>query len=288
MSEVAFSTANPSVAFEVSPSINLAAGGVVPEGTNYAVIPWQIMDDVSHANYDTKWQRQNGILPRTQPYANPEFIQDVDPDIGFGMDTLKYDNAFGNKRRFTNLNGDYFLPGIWADNYVQNRDFVNKDGVPYNYDWATARQESDSGGYSISVGAGSKSINFWVDHLFGVCAGNLQGGVIETFDIDAAGLVNSDILGDGVGFYPAPMILLSSAVLPKSLQLGDVYTWTSGYGAFHSGYHVGRCGDLYHTSGVGTPFSYSWHRDGKHWQSTTLSSVAMLVWRPLNLAHLNI
>ena len=78
--------------------------GVTPSGIAYQR-PLPTLQTTSYAVYDDAWQLANGGYSWTTP-ANPLYIQELDLDTDATGSTLLYNNAFGNKIRFTDINGD--------------------------------------------------------------------------------------------------------------------------------------------------------------------------------------
>lgn len=78
--------------------------GVVPSGIAY-LRDYNSMQTTSYALYDDGWQFANGGYNFTHP-TNPATVQKLDLTTDNTGRTLMYDNAFGNKLRFTDASGN--------------------------------------------------------------------------------------------------------------------------------------------------------------------------------------
>jgi hypothetical protein len=89
---------------------------------------------VSYRVGDDYWRELN--IPYPAPPANPEIIQELTDFY-----TLKYDNAFGNKLRFTDINGNQTLVGdpLVVPDWTTDRYIIdNYTGLGWNYTLATS------------------------------------------------------------------------------------------------------------------------------------------------------
>jgi hypothetical protein len=89
--------------------------------------------------YDSKWQLDNGTYEYTPP-EHPVSYAELDLDATYPFHTMKADNAFGNRARFTDTNGGYY-PNPWINATV------DKDGITQGTQF---------------------SVNYMIDHLTGL------------------------------------------------------------------------------------------------------------------------
>jgi hypothetical protein len=84
---------------------NIEQGGSSPSGIEYQRIPPTQV--TSYGTGDFGWCVQNGRYSWTDN-LNPLYIQELDLTLAASVRfyRLKYDNAFGNKLRFTDINGN--------------------------------------------------------------------------------------------------------------------------------------------------------------------------------------
>jgi hypothetical protein len=99
-------------------TINVLAN--LPSGIVYQR-NYQSRQLVSHAIYDDAWQLNNGSYNYTA-VPNPLYIQEIDYAADSTGWTLKYNNAFGNLNRYTDINGnapvENFATNYSIDNYT--------------------------------------------------------------------------------------------------------------------------------------------------------------------------
>jgi hypothetical protein len=71
----------------------------------------------SYRTGDDGWLAQNGFYDYTRP-SNPLYIQELDLSLSNYYYRLKYNNIFGNKLRFTDVDGNQIFPAINNKNLV--------------------------------------------------------------------------------------------------------------------------------------------------------------------------
>ena len=90
--------------YELYPSDTYTClGGITPSGIAYQR-PQPTLQTTSYATYDDAWQLANGGYNFNYP-TNPLYTQQLDLVTDNTGYTLLYNNAFGNKFRFTNIDG---------------------------------------------------------------------------------------------------------------------------------------------------------------------------------------
>jgi hypothetical protein len=89
--------------YDVAQGSTYTCSAPVPSGIQYRR-PLDTLVNVSHLLYDDGWQRANNKY--NYPVNNlPEYTQDLDIATDPTGNTLLHNNAFGNKTRFTDING---------------------------------------------------------------------------------------------------------------------------------------------------------------------------------------
>jgi len=89
--------------YELYPSDTYTcSSGVTPAGIAYQR-PLPTGQNISYEVYDDAWQLANN--PYSAPPTNPLYTQELDLDTDDTGKTLLYDSEFGNKFRFTDVNG---------------------------------------------------------------------------------------------------------------------------------------------------------------------------------------
>lgn len=87
-------------------------GGITPSGIAYQQIQ-STGQTTSYNSFDEGDQIANGVLTRTQP-ANPIHIAELDYTQSNPLLFLKNNNTFGNKDRYTDINGLQ----VYGDDYI--------------------------------------------------------------------------------------------------------------------------------------------------------------------------
>ena len=142
---------------------NVISAGVIPSGILYKRP--HVKQKTSYRNGDTGWHCQNGSHAWSNP-ANPAVIQDLDytvPAADFWY-TLKFNNVFGNKYRFTNSVGVQASDG--RANFVT---YTTGGGIDrYVIDHLTGL------GYYVP-NLGNLTWNSYIDLVFGYFTGGFIG-----------------------------------------------------------------------------------------------------------------
>lgn len=86
--------------------VSMGSGGVAPSGIAYQR-PQLTGQTTSYTTYDDAWHLANSAYDYVPP-VNPLYIAELDYDATYPFRTLKNNNAFGNKHRFTSVNGGYY------------------------------------------------------------------------------------------------------------------------------------------------------------------------------------
>jgi hypothetical protein len=85
-----------------------SGGGSLPEGIAYQEPNNHNFSNTMYAVGDAKWRYDNNLYMREQP-TTPVYYQKLDPNSTDPINTLLYDNIFGNRLRFTDDNGDAII-----------------------------------------------------------------------------------------------------------------------------------------------------------------------------------
>jgi hypothetical protein len=107
----------------------IKAGSITPTKIQYQKPVYMLSDGTSYNDGDFAYFYNLGVYDYTN-IEYPIYIQEKDTTItDVDTQTLLYDNVFGNKLRFTSINGGYYSGGTWYDvtggttNYIT--EFVN-------------------------------------------------------------------------------------------------------------------------------------------------------------------
>jgi hypothetical protein len=101
---------------------------VTPSGIFYQR-PFLTGQTTSYANYDDGWNLANGIYTYTRP-TNPVSVAELAT-----FSTLKQNNAFGNKNRFTDINGLQVYTDHYIIDHLTGLGWYSQSSSTYN--WAT-------------------------------------------------------------------------------------------------------------------------------------------------------
>ena len=156
-----------STVIDGSTDINLYSGQTytceVPEGqAPKSGIQYQrdyhTFQTTSYAIYDDAWQLANGGYDYTE-LVNPLYVQRLDVTTDTTGYTLFFDNAFGNKIRFTDVNGSASLGNINSGEYIID----NLTGLAH----IVNNSFPFSGSFDSYMGIGGKLEGFNNSNLFG-------------------------------------------------------------------------------------------------------------------------
>lgn len=155
-------------------SINVISDTIVPTGIMYKR-PF-VSQRTSFRTGDVGWHVQNGTFNFAHP-TNPETFQELDLAATDWFYTLKYNNAFGNKYRFTNSVGSEALDG--KVNFSGAKTYTTGGGVNYyviDHLTGLGFYVANLGNTATTVGTPANgSWNNAIDVAFAQRAANLAG-----------------------------------------------------------------------------------------------------------------
>lgn len=116
MTAITASASLSSISASASFANQTVTGGISPSGILYQR-PVLTGQTTSYANYDDGWNLANNVYDYTRP-ANPATVAELDHDAAEPFITLKQNNAFGNKNRFTDDAGGQTYSNSYAIDHL--------------------------------------------------------------------------------------------------------------------------------------------------------------------------
>jgi hypothetical protein len=125
----------------------------LPEGIAYQEPNNHNFSNTMYAVGDAKWRYDNDLYMREQP-TTPVYYQKLDPNSTDPVNTLLYDNIFGNRLRFTDDNGDAIIDittQISQGVYDHLTGRIWKRGISNNFrNWDATLNLELSNGYMVA------------------------------------------------------------------------------------------------------------------------------------------